>query len=159
MKLHLDQALPPTQVACRRLRTVLPAFRLPGCQQWETILKEMPSHLSSQLCAPGKGWDPLPEHHYSHSALLNSICLGCYWKNVLTTENQMDLYFLMYRVQESKTDQRFEYHWDANEATDVWFKRHISIFLNFQREILIMTGLASHAFPQDPSLLTDSMNV
>lgn len=65
----------------------------------------------------------------------------------------------MYRISESKTDQSFEYHWDANQVTDIWFKSRIPIFLNFQKEILLMIGLASHVFPQAPSLLTDNMNV
>lgn len=158
MKPHLDQALPPTQVAAEGWGLPhQPSGSLGPSNGKQTLRRCLSS--GSQLCTPGKGWDPLPEQHYSSSALLNTICFGCYWKKLLNTDNQMELCFLMYKIPESKTDQSFEYHWDANQVTDVRFKRYIPIFLSFKKEILLVTGLAFHALPQAPSVLTDSMNV
>lgn len=143
---------------CRRLRIASPAFRLSGSQQWETNPKEMPVLGFTTLY-------PRKRMRSTARATLLQFCSAKHYRLWVLLEKSAEyrqsdgIVFLMYKIPESKTDQSFEYHWDANQVTDVRFKRYIPIFLSFKKEILLVTGLAFHALPQAPSVLTDSMNV
>lgn len=140
------------------------AFRLSGCQRWETNPN---GETWPQLCTsvlPRKGWELLQGQRCSGSAgLLNSpqllpLLLEKSAEQVYGKIQRINLCFFIYRTPESKSDESFECYWNADHVTEVWFKRHIPIFLNPQNKML-MTGQACDEFPQAATLLTDSVNI
>lgn len=166
MKPHFDQALPPSWQACRWPSIALsqPSGCL-GARNGKQTLKEKPG----PRFAPLYPWEKDENRCKSRAAPALPVCwthpscFGCYWKKVLSKCTRkiwcINLCFLTYRLPESKSDESFGCHWNADQVTEVWFQRHIPIFLNFQNEMLLMTGQVSYEFPQAPSLLTDSVNV
>lgn len=156
MKPHFDQTLPSSWQACRWSDIALsqPLGCL-GASNGKPALKEKPGLRFAPLYPQEDSALPVCWTHLS--------CFSCYWEKVLSKCTGktwcIHLCFLIYGIPVSKSDESFRYHGDADQVTEDWFKRHIPIFLNFQNEMLLMTGQPSYEFPQAPSFLTDSVKV